>query len=152
MAESEYEKYLVRKPVREVGAPPARPVEGRTTPSMTYMSNGLVPGCNTYIEFGWIWDIPNPNPYVHEHTHNYDEIVLHIGGDSDNPEDLGGEIEYCFNGKPLVFDTTTALFIPKGMKHGPLTWSRVTRPHLEMAIILGCGNFAQASPGSTPGK
>ena len=82
-----YGKYLVTKPVYEAGPP----VKGRQSPSMTYMSNTLVPGCNMYLEVGWIWDMPTPNPHIHEHSHNFDEIVLHIGADPDNPEDLGGE-------------------------------------------------------------
>jgi hypothetical protein len=150
MPKSSGEKNLVRKPIREVGA--GSKTTGRQIPSQTYMSNALVPGSNTYIEFSWIYDMPHPNPHIHEHAHQYDEIVLHIGSDPNNPQDLGGEIEYCYDGQPLVFDTTTALFIPKGVKHGPLTWKKVTRPHIEMAIILGCGDFASAAPGRTTEK
>ena len=143
MAEINYEKYLVRKPVYEVGSR----IKKRQSPTMTYMCNDLVPGSNLYLEFGWIYDVPEPNPHIFEHTHDdYDEIVLHIGGDPENPEDLGAEIEFCVGGQPLVFDTTTALFVPKGVKHGPLTWNKVTRPHLEMAIVLGAGTMAQAAP------
>ncbi len=148
----DYEKYLVRRPVREVGVGAVGSLKGRQVPSMTYMSNALVPGCNTYIEFSWIWDMPEPNPHIHEHSHEYDEIVLHIGSDPNNPEDLGGELEYVVGGEPLVFDTTTALFVPRGVKHGPLTWKRVDRPHLEMVIILGTGDFALASPGRSQGE
>lgn len=150
MPKSGAEQYLVRKPLREVGA--GSKTTGRQIPSQTYMSNALVPGSNTYIEFSWIYDMPIPNPHIHEHVHDYDEIVLHIGSDPRNPQDLGGEIEYCFNGEPLIFDTTTALFVPKGVKHGPLTWKKVTRPHIEMAIILGCGDFQKAAPGRTTEK
>lgn len=150
MAASQYERYLVRTPLREVGA--QSKTKGRLIPSQTYMSNALVPGSNTYIEFGWIYDVPDPNPHIHEHYHDYDEIVIHIGSDWENPRDLGGEIEYGFNGEPLVFDTTTALFIPRGTKHGPLTWRKVTRPHIEMAIVLGTGDFPRANPGKNPGQ
>jgi hypothetical protein len=153
MAESKYEKYLVRKPIREVGAPPAPKVTGRQGPSMTYMSNDLVPGSNLYIEFSWIYDIPQPNPHIFEHVHEkYDEVVLHIGGDPNNPEDLGAEMEICVEGEPLIFDTTTALFVPRGIKHGPLVWRRVTKPHLEVAIVLGAGTLAQAAPGGYHGE
>src|SRR3989304_7873341 len=100
MPRMDAEKYLVRKPLREVGA--GSKVTGPQIPSQTYMSDALVPGSNTYIEFSWIYDVPQPNPHIHEHVHNFDEIVLHIGSDSQNPQDLGGEIEYHFNGHPLV--------------------------------------------------
>lgn len=133
MAENNYEKYLVRRPMYEVGGN----VKGRQAPTMTYMSNELVPGCNLYIDLSWIYALPEPNPHVFEHSHNYDKIVLHIGADTENFEDLGGEIEYYVGGQPLAFDTTTALYIPKGIKHGPITWKKFTKPHIEMSIMLG---------------
>jgi hypothetical protein len=148
MKNSDHEKYLVRKPLREVGRnSPARTRAFRTVPGMTYMSNDLVPGSNTYIEMGWIWDMPDPNPHIHEHVNeDHDEIILHIGNDPDNPEDLGAEIEFCVGGQPLVFDKTTALFVPKGVRHGPLTWKRVSRPHVELTITLGAGTLSEAMP------
>ena len=136
MTETNYEKYLVREPLWETGPG----VKNRQSPTMTFMSSTQVPGVNYYIEFGWIYDIPDPNPHDHEHVHNFDEIVLHIGGDPDNPEDLGGEIEFYVGGQPLTLTTTNGIFIPAGVTHGPLIWKRFTRPHLEMAIMLGAGS------------
>ena len=145
MAEKKYEKYLVRKPLREAGG--GLKIKGRTGPAYTYMSNDLVPGCNVYIEYGWIYDMPEPNTFLDEHTHDYDEIVMHIGADYKNPEDLGAEMEFTIGGEPLRFDTTTALFIPRGVPHGPLTWHRVNKPHIEFVIVLGGGTLATAAPG-----
>lgn len=142
MAKSNYGKYLVTKPVYEAGTT----VTGRQSPSMTLMSNSLVPGCNMYLEVGWIWDMPAPNPHIHEHSHSFDEIVLHIGSDPDDPEDLGGEIEYVMEGEPLVFNKTSALFVPAGVKHGPLTWKKFSRPHMEMAIMIGTGSYKEGWP------
>ncbi|MBA7668446.1 hypothetical protein ES703_76556 [subsurface metagenome] len=141
-----WEKNLVRKPRYEVTA---GDIKGRQYPTMTLMSNDLVPGSNTYIELGWVWDMPEPNPHIFEHTHREgcNEIVLHIGGDPNNPEDLGAEIEFTVGGQPLVFDTTSALFVPAGVKHGPVTWKRLTRPHLQIAMVLGAGTMAEADPG-----
>jgi hypothetical protein len=149
MAEPKYSKYMVRKPAYETGL---ANVTGRQIPTMTYMSSDLVPGANLYLEFGWIWDMPKPNPHITEHSHDHDEIVLHIGSDPNNPEDLGGEIEFVVGGEPLVFDTTTALFVPKGVRHGPLTWKKVTRPHIEMSIVLGAGTLREAAPGGNRGE
>lgn len=116
---------------------------------MTMMGNDLVPRVNTYIEIGWVYEMPEPNPHIFEHSHleNCNEIVLHIGSDPSNPEDLGAEIEFVVGGQPLVFDTTSALYIPAGVKHGPVTWRRVTRPHIQMAMVLGAGTMAEADPG-----
>lgn len=145
MAVTNYEKYHVKKPVYEVMAKVH--TTGRQHPSMTLMSNDLVPGSNIYIEGGWIWDMPDPNPSIHEHTHDYDEIVLHIGDDPDNPEDLGAEIDFYMDGQALTVNKTSAIFVPKGIKHGPLVWKKVAKPHLEFAIMLGAGTLAESDPG-----
>jgi hypothetical protein len=143
MSESVIEKYHVKKPIYEIGSPD---VKGRQHPTMTFMSDTLVPGCNTYIEFGWVWDIPKPNPHIPEHAHPHNEIVLHIGSDPNNPEDLGGEVEFVMNNEALIFDKTSALFIPANMKHAPVTWRKVRKPHLQMAIHLGSGVPAKSWP------
>lgn len=135
MDKIDYEKYLVREPLWEAG----RGMKNRQSPTMTFMSSAQVPEANYYLEFGWIYGIPEPNPPIPEHVHEHDEIVLHWGGDPDNPLDLGGEIELGVGGQPLTFDTTTALFAPKGLSHGPVTWKKFRKPHIEMALTLGCG-------------
>jgi hypothetical protein len=152
MAKIDARKLLVTNPLHEVGANSPVKHTGHQNPSQTYMSNALVPGSNAYVEVSWIWDVPSPNPYVNEHSHNFDEIVMHIGSNPDDPEDLGGEIEIGCGGQTLTFDKTSALFLPRGTKHGPLVWKKVTRPHLEMTIMLGCGDFARAMPGQTVPK
>jgi hypothetical protein len=113
---------------------------------MTFMSNDLVPGSDTYIEIGWIYEMPEPNPHIHKHDHNYDEIVLHIGSDPDNPEYLGAEIEFVVGGEKIVINKTSALFIPKGVEHGPLTWKKVEKPHIQMVVMPGAGTLKESNP------
>jgi len=145
MAEFKYNKHLVKIPIREVNA--GSDVKGRTNPTLTYMSNELVPRSNIYIELGWIWEVPDPNPHIFSHSHDdYNEVVLHIGTDPQNPEYLGAEIEFEVGGEKLIVDKTSALYVPKGVKHGPVTWKRVTSPHIQMAIVLGAGSIRQANP------
>ena len=146
MAQSKYGKYLVTVPIREVGV--SLNVKGRTNPTLTYMSNQLVPGCNVYVELAWIYEMPEPNPLVPSvHTHDYDQVALNIGSDPHNPEYLGAEIESYMGGERLIQDKTTALFIPKGVEHGRVSWKRVEKPHIQMTITLGAGNLEQAQPG-----
>jgi hypothetical protein len=146
MAGRDWEKNLVRRPRYGVSA---GTVAGRQYPTMTLMSDDLVRGVNTYIEVGWVYDMPEPNPHIFEHSHREGcrEIVLHIGSDPNNPEDLGAEIEFVVDGQPVVFDTTSAIYVPEGVKHGPVTWNRLTRPHIQMAMVLGAGTMAEADPG-----
>jgi len=141
----ECEKYVVSKPAREIS--PTTAIKGRTNPSLTYMSNSLVPGCNVYLEYVWIWEMPSPNSIEGSYAHDYDKIVLNIGTDPENPADLGAEIEAYLGGEKQVTDQTSAVFIPKGVKHGPVKWARFSRPHLQMSIILGTGDAIKATPG-----
>ncbi|OGO31956.1 MAG: hypothetical protein A2Z29_06145 [Chloroflexi bacterium RBG_16_56_11] len=144
MAKTSYKKNLVKVPLREVGE--TKVIKGRQNPTMTYMSNDLVPGSNMYIEVGWVYEMPSPNPHIDAHDHNYDEIVMHLGGDPANPEELGAEIEFVVGGEKLTIDKTSALFVPKGVSHGPLTWKKVKKPHIQMVIMPGAGTVRESNP------
>lgn len=135
---------LVTKPAYEVG----RNVKatGRRLPASTYMSNEFVPGIDVYVEYSWIWAVPDPNPLIGEHTHDYDQIALHIGTDPHNPEDLGAEFDIVIDGKQVTVNKTHSLYLPKGTKHGPVTWKRVERPVIEMTITLGGGTVEAVAP------
>jgi hypothetical protein len=108
------------------------------------MSNKQIKDVNYYIEPGWIYGIPDPNPSLHEHVHEYDEIVMHWGGDYRQPQVLGGEIEFWLGGQPITFNTSTALYIPKGTPHGPVIWKKYEHPHMQMAIMCGTGEAGTA--------
>jgi len=140
MPKLDYEKYLVRKPNYEAFGG----TKNRQSPTMTMMSNKQVPGCNYYIEPGWIYGIPDPNPSLHEHAHEFDEIVMHWGGDYRQPQVLGGEVEFWLGGQPIRFNTATAFYIPKGTPHGPVIWKKFEYPHMQMAIMCGTGEAGTA--------
>jgi hypothetical protein len=140
MAERDYEKLFVKKPIYEIGAG----IKNRQSPSMTFISSAQMPEANYYVNLGWIYGIPDPNPHIHEHTHDFDEIIIHWGGNSDIPQVLGGEIEFYIGGQPITFNTTTAIFIPKGTPHGPLTWKKFDFPHIQMALMLGTGSATES--------
>lgn len=137
---------LVAKPAYEVGSNTV--VTGRRLPSSTYMSNEFVPGCDVYVEYGWIWAVPDPNPLIGEHTHEYDQIALHIGTDPQNPEDLGAELEMTINGESITINKTHSVYLPKGVAHGGIRWTRVDRPVIEMTITLGGGTAESVKPGA----
>jgi hypothetical protein len=144
MSPSDSAKYVVAEPAYEIV--PVIETLGRIPP-MTLLSNNLVPGADMYVECGWIVAMPDPNPHIDEHVHDYDEIVLHIGTDPDDQEDLGAEIEFVVDGRPYLIDKSSSVFVPKGVKHGPLTWKSFRSPHLEMTIMIGAGTLGEADPG-----
>ena len=135
----DYEQYIIRSPMRE--SPGALSGQGRQSPTMTYMSETQITGIKTYLEFGWIHKITDT---IREMKHdNFEEIVLHIGNDPEHPEDLGADMTFGLGGTEKKFNTNYAMFIPKGMPHGPLIWHEVRQPHIEMAIMLGAGTLKE---------
>ena len=145
MPEENFSRYHVKTPLREVGA--QMKVTGFTLPTRTYMSNRLVPGSNTYLEFSWVYEMPEPARVVPAvHSHPYDQVTLLIGSDYREPESLGAEIESYLGGERLISDKTNALFIPRGVPHGQVTWKKFERPHILMSITLGTGDFEKANP------
>lgn len=141
---------LIEEPLREVGAALAGVIKGHTTPTLTWMSDELIPGYNAYMEYGWIWEMPEPNPHIHEHTHDYDEFIIHIGTDPHDPQDLGAEIEFVVGDTTFVITKTSTLFIPQGLKHGPVIWKRVDRPHIQMGIFPTVGDMRKTNVGGYP--
>jgi hypothetical protein len=121
---------------------------------MTYMSGLHIPGLKYYIEMGWTFGMPVSNMVkgkgaaMPAMAHNYDEIVLNIGGDPENPEDLGADLEFYVGGQPLRFNTTSALFIPKGLEHGPIKCLEYRKPHIVIAIMCGTGSVKEGWGGS----
>ncbi|MBN1631034.1 MAG: hypothetical protein JW990_14830 [Thermoleophilia bacterium] len=136
MTTSEFERYIVRKPLQSADG---STVKGRQTP-MVYLSSRQVPETCAYIELSWIHGMPEPNPYLQQRTLDYDQILLHIGMDYARPQVLGGTVELVLGGQPVVFNTTTAVFIPQGTPYGPLTYKDFAEPHLQMSIVLGSGD------------
>jgi hypothetical protein len=146
MANQDYSKYQVQVPMREVAA--NLKVKGVSVPTRTYMSNKLVPGCNMYIEYSWISQMPEPAQVVPAvHGHPYEQVTMMIGTDANNPEDLGGEVEFEMGGQKMVTSRTNALYIPSNVQHGHVTWRKFTRPHMLMSITVGTGDILTANPG-----
>lgn len=135
MSDSKYARYLNQEPrITQMVHHDINDVKGRSWPTRVYMSRDIVPGCNIFVSLGYIYGMPDPNPHMFEHVHDSDEVVMHIGTDFDNPTDLGAEIDFQVEDEVLTMDKTCAIYLPGGVKHGPLTWKRFTRPHLQVAI------------------
>jgi hypothetical protein len=72
------------------------------------------------------------------HVHPYDEILLFVGCDPDNPEYLGAEIEIAMGQEQEkhVFHTSTVVVAPKELVHCPLNTRKVDQPYCFSAICL----------------
>ena len=64
------------------------------------------------------------------HSHEFDMYVIFCGGDPNNMEDLGAEIEFSFGEEQEkhVITKPTVIYIPKETVHCPLNFVRVDKP------------------------
>ena len=129
MDESKYDKYVVYVPKKSAPDAPF--------PSLTVMSNELVTGCNVDVMLNWISKMPEmklDKPLSHKH--NYDEIIINIGTNPNDPEDLGGEVVGFLGNEKHILNKTSAVFVPRNVEHGVVAFNRLDRPYLQMALKL----------------
>ncbi len=90
-----------------------------------------------FTESAWVW--PKPNEIVMEaksHSHEFDEVVTLFGTNPDDPRDLCGEVEFWLDDEKYTITKSCIIYVPKGMKHCPLTFKKVERPIFH--YIVGC--------------
>jgi hypothetical protein len=153
MAKSLYEKYVVRKPA-VVNYQTYKDVmsEGDKLPVLSSIDTGprviiskdLVPAANTIVEYGFIsGDLTMGQTQsakdFESHKHDYEEVFLFLGTDPHDTTDLGAEIEFWLGeGKErdkVVLTTSSAVYVPGGLVHFPLTYRNVKRPVMQVTIM-----------------
>jgi hypothetical protein len=70
------------------------------------------------------------------HAHDYDEMIINLGTDPKNPEDLGGEVVGFWGDEKHILNKTSAVFIPRNVEHGVAGFNRFDRPYILMNIKL----------------
>jgi len=72
------------------------------------------------------------------HTHNFQEYLAWYGSNPDDPDDFQGEVVLFFGPEmeKHVFTRPTFVSIPPGLPHGPLEVTRVTKPIIQIEIML----------------
>jgi hypothetical protein len=156
MAESKFEKYIVRKPavVVRIGDDYADQIpitdeipmmnKVNTGPRVIF-SNELIHNAKTKIEYGYIigdTSVGNGEDFV-PHKHDYEEIFLFLGTDPNDTSKLGAEVEFWLGeGDDLekaVFTTSSAVYVAPGVAHFPQIWKNVQRPVMTMVIMPSTG-------------
>jgi hypothetical protein len=165
MAESRYEKYIVRKPAiitkdgqealigKIVG-------EGRAdTGPLVLCSPNLIPEAEQLFEYGIIsGDITvgsGPGTQQRHTNKDHAEMFCFLGTNPKDPSDLGAEVEFWLGEgeefEKVKITTPSFLYVPPGVAHFPLSWKNVKRPcifivlgHGHMGIKRGLKEFASA--------
>lgn len=83
-----------------------------------------------FVGCEWLWGLTGNGPVTIEtaHRHDFDEVIGFAGSNRNSPRELGGEIEFWLGDEKYILTKTCLIFIPKGLKHCPLTLLRIDTP------------------------
>ena len=124
MAASKYEKYFIREPI-EIG---------KFAPNLRFSSD--FPDTSFTIRWHLV-----AGPWLMEekpHSHDFDQFSCFLGGNPKDIRDFGAEIE-LFLGEEQekhIINTTTVVYVPRGLVHGPLNFKKVARPVMFINVPL----------------
>src|SRR5512136_518874 len=126
---SKYGKCLVKLPIRKMGET-----------SMFSAGADTLHGfpCNIIYAFGL--KVGQLGMSTEPHIHDHDEVIYFIGSDPKNIGDLGATVNFKIGIKGQeedhIFSVPTAVVIPKGIWHCPMTTLKFEKPFLCMAVSL----------------
>jgi hypothetical protein len=130
MAETKYGKYIIREPLEKGMAP------------MLHIC--AEEGChgakfpNFPVEVQLLC-ITEPLAFPHPpHAHDADEIFFIFGSNPQNYYDFDAEIEISFGeeGEKHMVDSTSIVYMPKGLVHGPIAIKKVNKPFQWMHVLF----------------
>lgn len=141
MPENKYEKYILKEPTKEyldrlAKMPTPRTIQEQREKGnffestyMFHLDGQVLPG-GFYTDVHLMQSIHGDGGMQTEiaHTHDFGETLGFLGTDTNNPRDLGGEIELWLEDEKYVIDYSCLIFVPAHMKHLPLIFKRIDRP------------------------
>jgi hypothetical protein len=72
---------------------------------------------------------------VKPHVHDFDEVLAIFGSNPEESHDLGAELEFWLGDEKHVITKSCIIFIPKGLQHGPIGFTRIDRPVFQFGIM-----------------
>ena len=88
------------------------------------------------VDCSWLWSGAAKGPVGEPHTHAFSHVLGFIGGYPEDPQDLAGEISLWLDGNKETLKRNALIFIPAGVVHGPILFSRITRPVFFITIAM----------------
>jgi mannose-6-phosphate isomerase-like protein (cupin superfamily) len=96
---------------------------------LLWMDDSMVDGAEFYMECLWLWPGKTPSGTTEEpHAHPFPEVIGFISTDPENPKELDGRMEIHLGDEVHDLRKSCLVFIPPGLRHGPLTFREVNRP------------------------
>ncbi len=70
------------------------------------------------------------------HSHPFPEMLCFIGGNPENINELGAEVEFTLGGEKHKITAPTVVSIPGNVEHCPIKISKVTKPFIFLEVSL----------------
>ncbi len=106
---------------------------------VTRMDASFYPGC-MFSDVCWITGALSRDDFF---KHTSDELLMFIGGDPSDPENLNAEIELWIENDKLTLTTTCIVFVPAGAAHGRITVKNVTKPVFHYTCQLNTDTYEE---------
>ncbi|HAA34334.1 MAG TPA: hypothetical protein DCD97_03370 [Firmicutes bacterium] len=148
MAETKYEKYIIKEPLYKSERTGMQVIHvcGEDDCAGAIFQDFPADITGTYIS----------EPFImtsEPHAHNYDQFLCFFGGNPLNFFEFDAEIELSLGeeSEKHLIDTTSIVYIPKGLMHTPLEFKKVNKPVLFMHICFApqyerVGGFSEEPP------
>jgi len=96
---------------------------------LLWMDSDMVKGASIYMECVWLWEGSTTRGTTEEpHVHEFDEVIGFVSTKRENPRELDAEMEIWLGDEKNILKNSCLVYIPRGMKHCPLTFRQVNRP------------------------
>jgi quercetin dioxygenase-like cupin family protein len=133
MSASKYGKYIVTE-LKTDFSEEFNAEYAKWATRVLWMDNKVVEGA-FQMNISWYLRPQTGQQPLQAHTHDPDEIIGFFGNNSENPYDLGGEIEFWLEDEKHIITRSSLIFVPGGMKHCPLILRRVDRPIFHFSTV-----------------
>lgn len=103
------------------------------------MDAGFYEGC-MFSEVSWI-----NKPFTRDSffKHPSDELLVFMGSDQSDPENLNAEIELWIENDQITLTTTSIVFVPAGAAHGRITVKNLHKPVVHYTCHLNTDTYEE---------
>lgn len=109
------------------------------------MDAGFFKGC-MFSEACWLMRPFARNSFF---KHDSDELLVFIGSDHNDPENLNCEIELWIENDKLTFKKTSVVFVPAGTAHGRIRAINVTKPVFHYTCHINTDKYEEIPAAAT---
>lgn len=103
------------------------------------MDGDLIKGC-MFSDACWLMKPFSRNGFF---KHESDELLMFVGSDPDDPENLNAEIELWIENDKITLTTTSFVFIPAGAAHGRVTVKNIKKPVFHFTCHLNTDKYEE---------